>query len=255
MATIRESKEVPRGCGYRQPKGLYVVGGALGKACGKLPHKLDRCPTCDHGIKPSRGWTWVNPANIFKPGVCKLAVNEVVGSVEEGRPAAASELFCSGCVLVDPPEKAGLLWIGEKFYPTPSDWLDEARRMGASRRIQSVPKDFVMGETIILVAHRKGVVIDCPDCESEQDLPAGIEPCETCEGGIKTIYAGAIFSAFTPTAVEYIVKGDETEEELERLEKRGLSLVKVIPIKEGEEDDDQEELDLDPSFNPAEVNI
>ena len=45
-----------------------------------------------------------------------------------------------------------------------------------------------------------------------------------------------VFSAFKPTAVEYVVRGDETKEELETKVKRGITPVKVqiadrLPMK------------------------
>ena len=55
-----------------------------------------------------------------------------------------------------------------------------------------------------------------------QDLSA----CRTCQAAGQVPRA-AIFHAFRPTAVEYIVKGSESPAELDRLEKRGLTLVKV----------------------------
>ena len=30
-------------------------------ACGLLPIELVRCPCCGGGVKPSRGFTWINP--------------------------------------------------------------------------------------------------------------------------------------------------------------------------------------------------
>ena len=37
----------------------------------------------------------------------------------------------------------------------------------------------------------------------------------------------AVFTLFRPTAVEYVVRGDETDTELERLVERGLQPVRV----------------------------
>jgi hypothetical protein len=41
---------------------------------------------------------------------------------------------------------------------------------------------------------------------------------------------------FKPTRIEYIVTGKETEEELDAMEKRGFTLIDVIPEEEGEEE-------------------
>ena len=36
------------------------------------------------------------------------------------------------------------------------------------------------------------------------------------------------FYVYKPERIEYIVKGDESEEELDKMEKRGISLVKLV---------------------------
>ena len=88
----------------------------------------------------------------------------------------------------------------------------EADTLGVSRRIPAVPREFVLGETWVFVAHRKTIVMVNDDGDME--------------------FSPGVFHIFQPTAVEYIVTGDETEEELESLEKRGLSLVDVIRADE-----------------------
>ena len=49
-----------RGCGFRQPGGTYLISQGVARSCGLLPVPLDKCPTCGGGIKPSRGWTWID---------------------------------------------------------------------------------------------------------------------------------------------------------------------------------------------------
>lgn len=205
MASIRISVEAARGCGYRKAGGLYLVGGGPGRPCGKLPIKLDVCPCCGTGIKPARGWTWIDPRPLVADKQCA-----------DHNVATEKPRTCSVCPLGDAiPERAGLIWIGEAFYPTPFEWLEEADRMGISRRIAAVPQGFEVGKTWVFVAHRK-----VPMATGET-MPA-------------------IFHAYRPSAVEYVVKGTETEPELERLEKRGITLIDVRPIGE-----DGQQLGLD----------
>jgi hypothetical protein len=45
-------------------------------------------------------------------------------------------------------------------------------------------------------------------------------------------YQAGIFQAFKPTAIEYVVKGDESEEELARKVKRGITLVRIERVGE-----------------------
>lgn len=197
MIEVKTVVDSRRGCGWRKPGGIYLRCDLPGAACGKLPLPLTVCPCCHAGIKPARGWTWFEPRSFFEKVKC------------------AFDNCNASCVLSSAktiPERAGLLWIGEKFYATPDAWLDEAKRQGISRRISGVPKDFEAGKTYVFVAHRKAIRLPSADDDPK--------------------WQGAIFQAFRPTRVEYVVKGDETQEELEALVKRGLVPVNVQ--REGE---------------------
>lgn len=189
-AHIKISYEKKRGCGYRKQGGLYLVSMGPGMPCGRLPIPLDVCPCCGNGIKPSRGWTWVN-------GTALVAGHECASS------------RCDLCPLGSAaPGRVGLLWIGEQFYPRPDDWTREAQRMGVSRRIAAVPLDFELGETWIWVAHRRAIT------NADGSFTAGV------------------FHCFKPQRIEVIVSGDEPDDEIERLVKRGLTPVKVIKESE-----------------------
>jgi hypothetical protein len=187
---IKTVVDSKRGCGWRKPGGLYLRSEGLMSACGRLPLDLERCPCCGGGVKPTRSWTWVNPVLLLKGRKCEGG--------SEGRcllcPLGANRM----------PTKAGLLWIGGSYYEKPEDWIAEAAKQGVSRRITAVPKGFKAGETLVLAAHRKHH--------------------QAADG----TWVPAVFHAFTPTALEYVVKGDETDEKLEALVKRGVTPVKVV---------------------------
>ena len=194
MATINSSAEHARGCGYRKPGGLYLVAGALSRPCGKLPIPLTVCPCCGSGIKPARGWTWIE-SKLVKDAPCSL-------------------VDCVGCYPFDGKvEIFGLIWIGTKFYPTAQSFSKEAAAMGVSRRIKSIPREFKLGETWVLLAHRYAIPAKSKD---ESDIPG-------------------IFTAFKPTRIEYVIREDDSDEKLESLEKRGITLVNVFPIHEQKE--------------------
>lgn len=178
-------REYRRGCGWRKPGGLYLVADGPAAPCGKLPIPLEICPTCGGGIKPSRGWTWVNGTALAATKTCE------------------SPQCSSLCPLAGPLGRAGLLWIGEKFYPRPIDWEREADAQGVSRRIPAVPRDFKLGETWVLVAHRKAI----------EDPDGSFTP--------------AIFRAFKPTRIEVVVTGDEPDDEIDGMVKRGLTPIKI----------------------------
>jgi len=212
--------EAKRGCGYRKPGGLYLVNDGIGEPCSALPFPLGVCPCCSAGVKPTRGWTWITP-DLLLAG--KL--------VPHGTPEHSDR-----CPFSEPGrlgERAGLLWIGETYYSTPQDFTREAARMGVSRRIHAIPNDFEIGQWVLL-AHRKAVPSAVCDCGVESD-PAGMTNGETHDPGCSMFGTPGIFHAFQPSRIEYVVKGDETEEQLDRLEKRGVTLVEVHPIKEQEE--------------------
>lgn len=180
------------------------MGGRLSSVCGKLPIPLTVCPCCNQGIKQTRGFSWISYALI------------------KDAPCSRGDAWCRGC---DPfnagfeKEKLGLIWVGGKFYETPADFCNEAAKQGISRRLSQVPKDLVIGETWVLLAHRKAIVTYQRTEENGEDI---------------AVYSPGIFAAFKPDRLEYVVKGTESKEELARLEKRGFRLVNVIPDREAQ---------------------
>jgi len=189
IKTVIDSR---RGCGWRKPGGLYLVSGGLTKPCGKLPFLLIRCPCCGAGIKPTRGWTWIAPPLLFSRDPCE--------SVNHCKPCSLGGAM---------PDKAGLLWIGEQFYATPDSFTKEALRLGISRRISQVPKDFKVGMTWVFLAHRKTY--------------------------IDGTFAPAIFHAFLPDKIQYVVTGKEMEAELAAIVERGITPVIVRRNEEQQE--------------------
>lgn len=190
IITVTEGK---RGCGYRKPGGLYLRFDGSGRACGRLPLPLRVCPTCGAGIKPTRGWQWIDSAPYIRNNPCRTP--------EE----------CGGCPMNGDMGKVGLIWVGEAFYPTPEEFIREGDTMGISRRIAAVPRGFVIGETWVWMAHRKTAI--------NPAHPAG--PREP-----------AVFRVFRPSRIEYVVRDDDPEDKLQRLVDRGITLVKVVKKEE-----------------------
>lgn len=198
--TVRVSIEAARGCGHRKEGGLYLVAPQPTEPCSKLPIPLHVCPTCGAGIKQARGWTWISVDPLLDPGPHDSAEHEQVCPL--------------GTAIDWTDQQAGLIWVGSIYYPTASSFMAEAREVGVSRRIHKVPRRFKLGETWVALAHPKGVTH--PEVPAEE------------EGH----YSAGVITFFKPTAVEYILKGDETNEELDALEAKGYSLVKVIPAEQ-----------------------
>jgi len=203
------------------------VSGTLSEPCSKLPIELHTCPTCGAGVKQARGFTWITPDPLLDPGPHDSAEHEAVC------PLGTSIDWSEG-------KRAGLIWVGAKFYKTPSHFMREAAEMGVSRRISQVPRELVIGETWIALAHPAAVRSEC-----EHGRLTGM-PCDQCESGFcDAPMRGGVVTFFRPTAIEYIVKGTETEEELDALEARGFALVKVERAGEpnGLDGMDDDELD------------
>jgi hypothetical protein len=121
---------------------------------------------------------------------------------------------CGDCPIADAKiQQAGLLWVGEQYYPTPMSFAKESHQMGISRRISALPKGFVLGETWVGLAHRNAIPVKV-EIGKELEFKAGI------------------FHIFRPQRVEYVVKEGDPDDKLENLEKRGITLVKVIPEQE-----------------------
>ena len=211
--TIIKKIEGPRGCGYRVKGGTYLVADGSGRPCHKLPIPLTVCPCCGEGIKFSRGFTWVT-AQLFIDAECNIDERVSIKTETDRDP-------CIGCPLnvTDPAARFGLLWVGDKFYSA-NEFRIEAMRQGISKRIGAIPRGFKVGETWILLAHIKGgsrsVVLN------EHETPGGTVRETTIEK------FPAIFHAFKPSRIEYVVTGLESEAELNAMEDRGITLVEVI---------------------------
>lgn len=193
MATITTVSEPKRGCGYRKGGGIYFRSDGAAMDCGRLPMELTTCPCCGEGVKFSRAPQWIT-GMLLQSSVC------------------TNEQPCN-CPLskIYPGERYLLLWVGEKFYPTPEHFTRESREHGISRRIKSIPKGFEHGKTRIFLGHIKAVATPDPDNPG------------------KMLYSRGVFASFVPSRIEYVIKGDETSEELDRMEKNGLKIVNVVP--------------------------
>jgi hypothetical protein len=179
----------------------------------RMPIKCDVCPTCHGGIKPARGWTWIDPVPLFNRDC--LTRSE-----------------CGACPVrnhlpLETLGPIGLIWVGTQFYPTPHSFTDEARRMGISRRIPAIPKGFQIGSTWVAFAHQR--VKFGPDAEP----------------------APGIFYFAQPARIEKIVTASQSENlaEMDKLRARNITPV-VVPDDDPDhnpaagKDDDLDQLDL-----------
>jgi hypothetical protein len=201
------SVEPRRGCGFRKIGGLYLVSDGRGVVCDRLPIVLGICPTCGHGVKQTRGFTWVDAAALA--GV---------------HPNCKDDFACPLCMAPHELGRCGLLWIGEKFYKTPDDFDREAASLGVSRRITAIPRGFKVGETWILFAHPKAVQV---------------------VGVMEIDYKPGIFKVWRPQRIEKILpESKRGSEEAAALSEKGITAVFVPdndPDHRGTVYDDEEE--------------
>ena len=220
--------EQKRGCGYRKVGGLYLVSGGIGAPCDRLPYALDICPCCGQGIKKARGWTWVNVNKLFQGAhtVSTLDLTPIdTGIAGMTMPHVGGEKVLCGCAkefcpLCNHPEmmgRAGLLWIGEKFYKTPDQFVQEGVEMGFSRRITTVPHGFKIGETWVLLAHKNAVPEKVHSVADGWASPSEVIPAEP-----------GIFFVWQPQRVELIFKESQRgSEKVQAAVKRGITPVFV----------------------------
>ena len=199
---IKTVVEKQRGCGFKKPGGLYLIGGASSSSCCQLPFPLTICSCCGQGVKFSRGFTWIN-TNLFN-AECK------------DRGSLASDM----CILSHRNNRIGLMWVGESFYKTPSHFMKEAWNVGISKRISAVPRDCEPGKTWIALAHKKAIpnYIQMPDKLQRDDTNP---------------FTAAIFMIFKVMAIQYVVKESDNEKELQKLQDNGIELIRVI--REGQQ--------------------
>lgn len=181
-----------RGCGWPKEGGLYLFSEKPVVGCGKLPVPLGVCPCCGEGIRPSRAPRWLEqPERLWRDREC------VKGSPDKCAHCPMSAAYESGPAL--------LIWVGEKFYPKPQDYFKEALEQGISRRILSIPREFKVGETWVLLAHRFAVPAPIVWGEEQPDNAPGL------------------IGMFRPTEIQVIVTEETTDEEIEDYLKRGLT--------------------------------
>ncbi len=211
------AQEPERKCGFRHVGGLYLAGEFFFKSCDRLPLELKVCSVCGQGIKVGRGFTKINPYELWgihAPLRKKLYFDKETFKVTDtGSP-------CSDihpCNICDPKDQAAyIMVVGTKFYATPEEFIEEGKLLGISKRIPFVPKDFKINSTVIYLAHHKAVKLLLPtECSQEKLLDTD-----------HTEYRTGIFAAFIPQRVEGIIwKRRADEKTLQALKKRGITPV------------------------------
>ena len=196
--------EEERGCGYRIVGKIYIVGEGIPAVCDNLPYPIEPCSGCGFVPQFTRGFTWLD----------KTYIKQHAGT----KPGASTEVIWCNCIPNCPIclpgendlEKYGLMWVGDKYY-TPEEFISESNSMGVSKAINKLPKDLVLGETWVVLAHRKVPMIQEEFMSGEPD------------------YIPAIFYAFIPKAYEMLIwEKDATPERLAELKGQGITPI-IVP--------------------------
>ena len=227
--------ETKRGCGYRKVGGLYLVGNYIAVECDRLPYALHSCPVCGAGIHFTRSMTEINPLNLFGTHDEQVPVfqdnPEVAGYV--------TKVNCYDtyrpCFMCDPTgEPAFIMMVGEKHYPTPEHFMEEARTQGISKRIPFKPRKLELGKTILYLAHNKACIVKEPVAVQQalEILGDKTEPPKLLDDGQK--HHLGIFSAFIPQKIEKLCwQSEYTDENIAKHKKQGIDL---IPVPDGDKD-------------------
>ncbi len=234
------AQEKLRGCGFRKVGGVYLVGAGLQIACDRLPIPLEVCPTCGEGLKFSR-----NPRQI---DAYKMFGDHIFWKPE-------THDYCPEdyCYVCRPPSDVSsyIMGVGERHY-TPESFIKEAMEMGVSKRISAIPRNLVVGKSVVFLSHKKAIVhktMKCPKCKSDKvvSCPGSInkEPLADinyiCQGCLlefeiplsEETYQHGIFYALKPQRIEKIYWTTEDTPELrEKCEKQGVAPVFLMPDKD-----------------------
>lgn len=188
----------PRGCGLRQQGGFYLIGDLSDETTTFFPKSL-QCGCGLDIIRPSRSAQHFYPGRIWPSVTIKGPSNELgiaFGKEEDGK-----------------DEKAWAVTIDVKNYPTPAKYFEEAKLMGISRRLNNGPmKGFELGKSKAFIIHSKAIRV-------------GIEGPDV-EGAVEGYKPGFV-AVFTPSAIQYVCIGNESETYLKELVRKGITLVNV----------------------------
>lgn len=212
------AQERKRGCGYRKIGAMYLCGDYMPVPCERLPYLLETCPVCGAGIKVSRGFTKVNPLQLF--GYHQPCSDQL-------RP----------CWMCDPAEDpAFIMGVGQKYYKSPVEFIKEGLDLGISKRIPFIPKELELGKTVVYLAHPKACAVrESIALQQAMALVHG----DSAETGrlieTETVeYRMGIFTVFVPQRVEKLVwQSEAIPEELQKLKRKGIT---PVIIKDGDPD-------------------
>jgi hypothetical protein len=190
--TITTIEVAPRKCGVRQQGGFYLIGDMSSETSVFFPKALE-CGCGMEVMRPSRS------IQKFKPGKMWPSLR-IEGPANRLR------------ITFKEDDLAWAVTIDKKNYKMPSDYFDEADKQGISRRMNNGPlKQFKLGESWAFIIHDRAIPLgelNTDDIEIDEKT------------GKKEMYKAGFIGCFKPTAIQYVVIGDEKESYLQELIKK-----------------------------------
>jgi hypothetical protein len=128
------------------------------------------------------------------------------------------------------PSSDFLMFVGSSFY-TVASFVEEARRLGVSKRIASIPAGMSMGQSrVFLAAEGPKGHIPCPHCHDKNGkLKKGLLSGWRCENCKSTghVRQNVIFGYFIPTRIDLIVRDDEAAAMRQEIIDKQINVVKL----------------------------
>lgn len=264
--TARVSYEQRRGCGFRKVGGTYLVAKGPSRSCCRLPFELDVCPACGTGVKPTRGWTWIDVGRLLATPVATTTAKGVATSVATAKRVVDAAVKFVELATQTPdliaadPHGHGDLELGRRLHATSAD-------LAFAVKEHVSPSGYPVGD-------ERGEVRDCGECPMADPVTLGrvgllwigeqfyptVEDFqrEASKMGISRRVASVpkgfvlgktwvllahrkaistpdgprpgVFRLFRPEAIERIVPEDVSPDEVASLKARGIDAVIVRPV-------------------------
>lgn len=202
---VKTVQRLERGCGYRKTHGLYLVGGGIAHVCDRLPLVIEPCPCCGERPRFSRGIQRIDFPRIYGDHTDGVLECECPKTCPVCWPSSWSH-YCDN----EQHHNTWLMWVGKDY--TMESFIEEALKIGVSKKIAHIPKDLVVGRDWVFLARKNAN----PD-----------EPISVTILGHRTQKQDLIFYAFRSQRIEYIITEEEANntEFVETLIERGITPV------------------------------
>lgn len=129
-----------------------------------------------------------------------------------------------------------LMFVGRCYY-TVESFVEEAKRLGVSKRVAGIPDGMKLGESRVFLAAEgpKGQIV-CPCCMGHGEKPEfGLttdptQKCPFCKGR-GHIRQHIVFGYFVPTRVDLIVRDEEADALRQEIVDKDIHIVKMADAR------------------------